>query len=272
MKKKAFTLIELLVVISIIALLVAILMPALGKAREQAKFTVCKTNMKQYYLGMAMYLEDNNDDYPESWHALFNPRGDNSTHYCDWHNDSYRYESNTNIQGPLFKYFKTMEIHQCPTFEGFARRYGETHPNHVTTIPVVPQYSYSQNHYLGGKKTATTYLGVRKSAEVKHPTEVVIFVEETLWTIPGKASHVLNDTCFRPRHPRDPAGFLGDCIATYHNTPLTKKDDGSGDAVFGDGHVELSIPFQMVNVGWGEVTSNFRYAWPKGNIPANCPY
>jgi prepilin-type N-terminal cleavage/methylation domain-containing protein/prepilin-type processing-associated H-X9-DG protein len=51
MKKKAFTLIELLVVISIVALLLSILMPALQKVKDQARVTVCKSNLKQ--LGMA---------------------------------------------------------------------------------------------------------------------------------------------------------------------------------------------------------------------------
>lgn len=59
-KYHAFTLIELLVVISIIALLVAILMPALNKAREQAKFVVCSSNMHQVVLGVAEYAVDNN--------------------------------------------------------------------------------------------------------------------------------------------------------------------------------------------------------------------
>ncbi|MGE4286803.1 MAG: type II secretion system protein, partial [Phycisphaerae bacterium] len=45
--EKGFTLIELLVVISIIAMLMAIMMPALGKARESARMTLCKTNLKQ---------------------------------------------------------------------------------------------------------------------------------------------------------------------------------------------------------------------------------
>ena len=60
-KRNAFTLIELLVVISIIALLISILMPALNKARDQAKFSVCQANIKQLQMGMVYYLEDNDD-------------------------------------------------------------------------------------------------------------------------------------------------------------------------------------------------------------------
>jgi prepilin-type N-terminal cleavage/methylation domain-containing protein/prepilin-type processing-associated H-X9-DG protein len=57
-KRKAFTLIELLVVISIIALLVALMLPALGKAREQAKFTVCASRQHQIGLAEAIYASD----------------------------------------------------------------------------------------------------------------------------------------------------------------------------------------------------------------------
>ncbi|ARN57036.1 type II secretion system protein [Sedimentisphaera salicampi] len=62
--KKAFTLIELLVVISIIALLMAVLMPALSKAREQAKNVVCKSNMHGAVIGLNAYHADNYD-YPK---------------------------------------------------------------------------------------------------------------------------------------------------------------------------------------------------------------
>jgi len=54
-----FTLIELLVVISIIALLMGILMPALGRARDQARTIGCRSNLKQYGIGLRMYLDDN---------------------------------------------------------------------------------------------------------------------------------------------------------------------------------------------------------------------
>ena len=57
---KGFTLIELLVVISIIALLLAILLPALGRAKEQAKGTRCLANLKQIGLAMHLYAHDYN--------------------------------------------------------------------------------------------------------------------------------------------------------------------------------------------------------------------
>ncbi|AQT70279.1 putative major pilin subunit [Anaerohalosphaera lusitana] len=57
--RKGFTLIELLVVISIIALLLAIMMPALGMVKEKARSVVCRTNLKQLYLGATVYASEN---------------------------------------------------------------------------------------------------------------------------------------------------------------------------------------------------------------------
>src|SRR5438105_12316397 len=65
--KHGFTLVELLVVIGIIAVLVGILLPALSKARDAAKMTMCKAHLQQINNATRMYANDNRDHYPESW-------------------------------------------------------------------------------------------------------------------------------------------------------------------------------------------------------------
>ena len=63
-KRKEFTLVELLVVVAIIGMLTALLLPALGNAREAAKRINCASNMKQVFLGLNSYTDDNQGRYP----------------------------------------------------------------------------------------------------------------------------------------------------------------------------------------------------------------
>jgi prepilin-type N-terminal cleavage/methylation domain-containing protein/prepilin-type processing-associated H-X9-DG protein len=65
-RKDAFTLIELLVVIAIIAILAAMLLPALSAAKQKAWTTSCNSNLHQIGLGMTMFAGENNEFYPES--------------------------------------------------------------------------------------------------------------------------------------------------------------------------------------------------------------
>lgn len=75
--KSGFTLIELLVVVSIIALLVSILLPALNKAREHAKAVVCASNLNQ--IGLALELYENDNDFEK-----FSIRNDSGDMHTSW--------------------------------------------------------------------------------------------------------------------------------------------------------------------------------------------
>ncbi|MCK5000247.1 MAG: type II secretion system protein [Anaerohalosphaera sp.] len=270
MRKKGFTLIELLVVISIIALLLAILMPSLALVKEKAKLVICKTNLKQYGLAIKMYLLDNGDDFPYARASIFDPLTTGQTYSCQWHDGSHNYMGDKQKQGPLFEYMESMKIHLCPTFKKFAREYGPNHLGHNNSgIAIEPVYSYSQNVFLG-HNPGVWEKGVKKGSQVVRPAKVITFVEETLWQIDGFASHILNDTIFFARHMND--SFEGDCIATYHGTSVQKKNDGEGNTIFFDGHVDLLDYKEKFEYSWGTLSASFTYSWPKGRVGSQRPY
>jgi prepilin-type N-terminal cleavage/methylation domain-containing protein/prepilin-type processing-associated H-X9-DG protein len=126
--KKGFTLIELLVVIAIIALLMAILIPTLNRAREQGRRAACLSNLKQLTLAWIVYADDNDDklvngdtgEYTDMYSSpslAFDKSHYNETPWVlkDWRTDDMNVKRTAIIDGALFPYCKNLKLYKCPT-------------------------------------------------------------------------------------------------------------------------------------------------------------
>ncbi|MEN6383961.1 MAG: prepilin-type N-terminal cleavage/methylation domain-containing protein [Phycisphaerales bacterium] len=118
---RGFTLVELLVVISIIAVLLSVMMPALSKAREGARSTVCKTNLKQITLAASLWSEEHGGYVvPSFWYSPSKP-------YNDGTQESIYIEQTIARGGSIEKYTGTNQkqknnLYCCPT----ATKFGES--------------------------------------------------------------------------------------------------------------------------------------------------
>jgi len=145
MGKRGFTLIELLVVISIIAILMAILMPGLQRVRTQAQLTVCRNNLRNYGLTGRMYSDDNDGEFPYSFTWLY---ATNTA--CAWHNEAKNLDAHPELAGCMWPYLKGQDINLCPQFNSVAREMGCQSCGKTGAIALKPQYGYTMNSYLNG--------------------------------------------------------------------------------------------------------------------------
>jgi prepilin-type N-terminal cleavage/methylation domain-containing protein/prepilin-type processing-associated H-X9-DG protein len=253
MYKRGFSLVELLVVISVISILIGILLPAVSRVKEATRATACASNLHQYAMAGRMYIVDNAGCFP-SPHSLLHDDFSNPAKgppQCQWHN------ARISFDGLLWTYLREKDVHLCPTFAKVAKIYGSQHFMHVASIPVVPQYSYSQNAYLGDGP----YGVCKMETQVKRPSGVFYFSEENMWPIGGLSTAELNNNHLIVRYPPYRPRDYSDCFATYHNVLGTRSTKGSGNVAFLDGHVEPIRAKDQQDSGV------FKVAWPKRVTP-----
>jgi prepilin-type processing-associated H-X9-DG protein/prepilin-type N-terminal cleavage/methylation domain-containing protein len=167
---KAFTLVELLVVIGIIALLIGILLPVLGKARQQANLVVCQTHLRQIGQAIALYVVDNQGTLPlGQWNSW--PQS------TDWsvllQNElNARYGNTFATTGNGSQAYNRGIFRDVDTQDGDAPLHYSCHPR------LMPQYGEMDPQYGSGSKVALT---PPKMSRVQRNSEMALIMDGSQW-------------------------------------------------------------------------------------------
>lgn len=227
-RAKAFTLIELLVVVGIISVLIAILLPVLGKARRQAQLTVCMSNLRQLGIGFLSYAHDHRGWFP----APATAERANEEDWVYWQPDRDVTESQ------IFRYIgNNLAVLVCPA--------GPPESLGHAGYPPYP-FNYSVNNSITGDGAlmrfgswSTIPCNVNRVLLASHKAllieEDVTAIGDGDWNATGLDYATRIQSSVSVRHQRGPEiGAVTTKPAAYWDLSV-----GKGPVFFVDGHVDL---------------------------------